>query len=87
MKSNVKLQITLENLLSSVSDDYYLYYYEENFKSSSWTNLSAKDKIIEDTIKKYKSHYEDFEVKRIAPLFEYFQKTIQYNKNNALLTD
>lgn len=71
-----KLSITLQKLISSLSNDYHLDYYEENFKSSSWTNLSKKETIISDTIKKFGEHHEEFEEHRINSLFEYFQKIV-----------
>lgn len=80
MNNKLELRNTLQNLLSSMSNDYYLDYYIEDFKSASWANLSNKQKIITDTIKKYKEHHEDFEEERTKPLMDYFQKITKNDK-------
>lgn len=74
-----KLQTTLENLLS-ISDEYYLDYYIENYRQSLWANLSNKQKIIIDTIEKYKEHHENFEEHRIKHIFDYFEKIVKNDK-------
>ena len=81
MKNNQNdLQVTLQNLLSSMSNSYYVDYYIENYKQSLWANKSNKDKIINDTVNKFKEHHEDFEEQRIKPIFEYFQNIVKNDK-------
>lgn len=79
-KNKQKLQTTLENLVSSMSDDYYLDYYIENYKQSLWANKSDKDKIIKDTVNKFKEHHEDFEEHKIKHIFDYFEKITKNDK-------
>lgn len=68
------LLVNIQKLLSSVSEEYCIDYFVEDFKSTSWTNLSNTNQIINDTLKKYKEYHEDFEEQRMQPLYEYFQK-------------
>lgn len=77
MKNNQKkLEATLENLLSSVSEDYYLDYYLVNFKSVKGVDLSDRSKIIDSTIKKYKEHNQDFQDVKLKSIIEYFPNII-----------
>ncbi|WP_310442298.1 hypothetical protein [Sulfurimonas sp.] len=73
-KNKQEFQTILENLVSSMSDDYYLDYYIENYKQSLWANKSDKDKIIKDTVNKFKEYHEDFKEQGIKSIFAYSQK-------------
>lgn len=70
------LQTTLEKILASSSDDYYIDYYLLDYKPAKGINLSARSKIIDDTIKKYKEHHKDFHSERLKPIIEYLHKII-----------
>jgi predicted acetyltransferase len=78
--SKQELQATTENLLYSLSNEYSVDYFIENFKTVSWINLSNKEKIIIDTIKKYKEHHSDFNELRVQPLIEYFLQIVKNDK-------
>lgn len=71
-----QLETTLENLLSSISDDYYLDYYLVNYKPANGVNLSDRHIIIDNTIKKYKEYHENFQDEKLKQIIEYFQKII-----------
>ena len=75
-KNKQELQTTLENILSSISEDYYIDYYLVDYKHVNGVNLSDRHKIIDNTIKKYKEHHEDFQREKLKLIIEYFQKII-----------
>lgn len=70
------MQVTIQNLLSSVSNDYYIDYFLADFKPAKGVNLSDRQKIIDNTIKKYKEYHADFQDEKLKPIIEYFQKII-----------
>ena len=66
MKGNKpQLYNTLQNLLSSISDDYYIDYYLINYKPIKGVDLSDREKLINNTIKKYKEHHKDFQTEKL----------------------
>jgi len=80
MKNNQnELQTTLQKILASVSEDYYIDYYLVNFKPANGVNLSDRHKIIDNTIKKYKEHHEDFQDEKLKSVIEYFKKIITHD--------
>lgn len=77
MVNNNKIQTTLENLLSSISDDYYIDYYLADFKPAEGINLSDRNKIINSTIKKYKEHHIYFQDEIIKSITEVFNDIVK----------
>ena len=67
-----ELQATLEKILATASEDYYIDYYLVNFKPAKGVNLSDRYKIIDNTMKKYKEHHKDFQDTKLKPIIEYF---------------
>lgn len=76
-KNQKELKSTLENLLTLMSEDYYLDYYLVNFKSVKGVDLSDRNKIIDNTIKKYKEYHQDFQDVKLKLIFEYFFNIIE----------
>jgi len=77
MNKQQELLATLQNLLSSASEDYYIDYYLSDFKPAKGINLSDRNKIINNTIKKYKEHHKDFQDKKMKLILEELHEIIK----------
>jgi len=82
MSNKKELQDTLQNLLSSISGDYYIDYYLPDFKPANGFNLSDRNKIIINTIKKYKEYHEDFQDNKIKSIIEELNEIV---KNDTVI--
>jgi len=65
-----------KNLLSSISNDYYVDLYLIDFKEAKGVDLSDREKFINNTIKKYREHHKDFQNEKLKSIIEYFHKII-----------
>lgn len=76
-KNTLKLQDTLQKLLLSISDNYYIDYYLTDFKLAKGVNLHDRSKIINNTVKKYKEHHIEFPEKLIKFITEELNEIIK----------
>jgi hypothetical protein len=83
------LKATLEKILSSISDDYYMDLYLPAYTPVTGIDLSKRKELIENTIKTYKKHHECFEDQRIKliidDLFEIVKKDEVVSFDNTLI--
>lgn len=70
------ISFTIKKILESITDNFFIDYYLVDYKLANGVNLSDRNKIIDNTIKKYKEHHEDFQREKLKPIIEYFQKII-----------
>jgi len=81
MKSNQKdLTITLEKILSSISDDYYMDLYLPAYTPVTGIDLSKRKELMENTIKTYKKHHEYFEDHRIKLIINDLLEIVKKDK-------
>lgn len=67
---NIRLVQPLQNLLSSISKEYYLDFYLPHYKIVSGVNLSDRHKYMENTISLYKKHHESLDEQRVGYIKE-----------------
>ena len=67
----------IQELITSLSKNYYWDYYLPNFKKVDGVNLSNKPKIIKVTIQKYKEHHPEFKDNKLKDIQNYFLKMVE----------
>jgi len=75
----MKQKKIIQNLLTSLSKNYYWDYYLPDYKKVDGANLSNKPKIIKATIQQYKEHHPEFQDNRIKEIQNYFLKMIEHD--------
>jgi len=73
----------LKEMLSSLSEEYIDDLLLPNYVPHIWTDLSNKEKILDDTIKKYYENHEKLNINRLERIYEYLLKLIPYDKVNT----
>ena len=63
---------TIDDIIDSLKEDYLFNYYLPNYTPVQGTILSNQKKYIKDTISTYKKYHEEFNEKKVIPLYEYF---------------